>query len=119
MRSMKSIMRIYGSFLLALVFMITGQGMAIARAQIFDANGEIIICTGTGVQTVAIDMDGNEIQQRTLCPDCVISDDYTDVAGVADPVPHQSLGIIASLSPKIVRPSKSLYRLKARGPPLG
>ena len=36
------------------------------------AVGEIVICTGHGPVTIAVDADGQPTQANHLCPDCVV-----------------------------------------------
>jgi len=45
--------------------------MAVSRGHAAAA-GEIVLCTGAGIETVQVDADGNPTQGGHYCPDCVL-----------------------------------------------
>jgi len=55
---------------LALFLAFTSLSLAVVRGQRRPA-GEIVICTGMGLQTVAVDTDGNPVGPSHICPDGV------------------------------------------------
>lgn len=65
-------LRPLATLLFALCFVLTAQAMAVARGQT-SATGEMVICTGAGVVTVAVDADGNPTGPAHICPDCALS----------------------------------------------
>lgn len=64
---------------LALLIAVTSQQMAMARGVMYDAAGQVVLCTGQGTQTVTVDHSGNPIEVVHICPDCAL----TLVAAVA------------------------------------
>ncbi len=58
---------------LALLIALTSVSMALARGQMRDASGTIILCTGTGLVSVQVDSDGRPIGPMPICPDCALS----------------------------------------------
>lgn len=58
--------------LLALLIAATSLTMAAARGQTRIA-GEVVICTGAGVTTVAVDADSQPVGPAHLCPDMVLA----------------------------------------------
>ena len=55
---------------LALTLVLTSSAMAVARIKT-DSVGNIIICTGKGPMSVAVDADGQPIGPTHICPDCL------------------------------------------------
>lgn len=68
---MKSLLRIYLALSLALMLVLTGQGMAIARGA-SDPAGQMVLCTGTGPLSVYVDENGNPTGPPVFCPDCAL-----------------------------------------------
>ena len=103
---------------LALLIAVTSQHMALARGMSTDVAGQVILCTGQGVTTVAVDAQGNPVGPVHICPDCALS--FMDTVAssvVVDPlvVHMQTLGqtFVAALQNPSV-----LILVNARGPPL-
>ncbi|WP_371037499.1 MULTISPECIES: hypothetical protein [unclassified Rhodosalinus] len=65
-------LRPLAALLLALCVVLTAQAMALARGQ-SSAAGEMVICTGAGLVTVAVDAEGNPAGPAHICPDCALS----------------------------------------------
>jgi hypothetical protein len=64
---------------------LTSQTMAVARGQAA-ATGQVVLCTGAGIQTISIDAEGNPTQGGHLCPDCVLYTwDFAPLTGPAVP----------------------------------
>jgi hypothetical protein len=58
------------ALLLALTLVVTAQAAAVARAQNPPA-GAMVICTGGGLVTVALDAEGNPTGPAHVCPDAI------------------------------------------------
>ena len=113
---MKPILRTYAGFVLTLMLAFTSQSMAVARGMP-SAAGEIILCTGAGIVSVAVDENGQPVERPHICPDCAMS----LFAFVADePVlPLRPLGSVEKLSPIQASLAASAEKIPAtaRGPP--
>ncbi|RDC75471.1 hypothetical protein DLJ49_01625 [Rhodovulum sp. 12E13] len=72
--------------------------------------GAIVICTGEGVVTVLVDAEGQPVERRVLCPDCVLS--LLACAGVP---PGALPATLPRLAPLPLRPAAQV----ATGRPLG
>lgn len=55
---------------LCLLLALTGQSLAVARGAAQPV-GEIVLCTGTGPVSVAVDAEGQPVATPHLCPDCL------------------------------------------------
>lgn len=60
------------SLLLVLVVILTSQQLALARGQALAA-GEMVLCVGGGMMTVAVDAQGRPVGPAHVCPDGVMS----------------------------------------------
>ena len=58
---------------LAVLIAITSQQMAVARGAMQQAAGQVVLCTGQGVQTVILDRQGQPIDVAHICPDCALT----------------------------------------------
>ena len=58
---------------LAFLIAVTSQQMAVARGAMMDAAGQVVLCTGHGVQTVTIGRNGDPIKVVHICPDCALT----------------------------------------------
>lgn len=56
---------------LALVLMVTGQSMAVARGA-SAATGQMVLCIGSGSITVYTDDEGQPTSAPYICPDCAL-----------------------------------------------
>ena len=103
---------------LALLIAVTSQQMAVARGMMMDAAGQVVLCTGQGVQTVTLDHQGDPMETVHICPDCAMTFAASLDAPIAlqTPVTHmQSLGQtpVCDLQIGLVPNAAN-----ARGPPL-
>jgi len=60
------------SVLLALLVAVTAIHVGSLRGQA-KAAGSIVLCTGTGPVSIAVDADGQPVGPAHVCPDCVLS----------------------------------------------
>ena len=58
------------AFVLAATLALAGMTWAMARGHA-PAVGEAVICTGTGMITIALDAEGNPTGDTHPCPDCI------------------------------------------------
>lgn len=58
---------------MALVMVLTSVATAMGQMRAA-AIGEMVLCTGHGPRIVQVDAEGQPVQARTTCPDCVLSD---------------------------------------------
>ena len=113
---MHSGFRTYLALFLALMLVLTGQSMAIARGASGPA-GEMVLCTGTGPVSVYVDENGAPTAPPQYCPDCALTL-LVDMPA-PDPVLLTLTVRPADLSvrtPAFTRLS-SLLRATARAPP--
>lgn len=91
-----------------------GQALAMSRG-----GTTIVICTGYGVMTIALDERGNPVGPVHLCPDCL--------AGMTTYLPASPVVIVPIVlaSERVVLPAQvaqprpaSVLVTRARGPPL-
>lgn len=69
---MKTVLRAYVGFALALSVALASISHAQARNQAHGAT-TMVICTGYGLVRIIMDVDGNPVEQTLPCPDCVLS----------------------------------------------
>ncbi|MCV6825215.1 MULTISPECIES: hypothetical protein [Halocynthiibacter] len=58
------------AFALVALIGLTNVAMAVGQMRA-DASGEMVLCVGNGHITVQVDADGQPIQQKTVCPECM------------------------------------------------
>jgi hypothetical protein len=101
---------------LALILTLTSGTLAMARGQAMAA-GEIVICSGGAVVTVAVDAEGKPTGPAHICPDCAL----TLFAAAAPPAAILMLAETASalVLPATQHPALAPHILAAtaRGPP--
>lgn len=98
------------------ILALTSVTMAVARGHA-PAVGQVVICSGYGIVTIAVDADGNPTEAVQPCPDCVAGQsalpaaDFSDGprARVAPRVLPFARGLVRGAQPALVPP--------ARGPP--
>ncbi|MCA8878950.1 MAG: hypothetical protein KDA73_03130 [Rhodobacteraceae bacterium] len=101
---------------LALSIALTGVAVGVVRGQVQVA-GQIVLCTGNGPVSVAVDAKGKPVGPPRLCPDCAPA----LLAGVSFvpelPVPPDSHGtaVASTLPDRAAGPVRLAAR--ARGPP--
>ncbi len=103
---------------LALLIAVTSQQMATARGMAYDANGQVILCTGQGPITVTVNTQGEPMGVVHICPDCALS----LVAVFATP-PSVPARVVHSKTLSQTSDTASLIKIRAeppnaRGPPL-
>lgn len=103
--------------ILALLIAVTSTSMAVARGQMYDATGAIVLCTGTGPITVLVDHGGQPVEQAPICPDCAFS--LLEYVAATDeislPIPSE---FVAYFEFEITNwLGHSLSRARVRGPP--
>jgi hypothetical protein len=104
------------SLFLVLVVVVTSQQLALARGQA-TAAGEMVLCVGGGMMTVAVDASGKPVGPAHVCPDGVLS-----FAGTALPpviLPQTGTVTVADLPPGAAQ-NGTVARVAspiARGPP--
>ncbi len=103
--------------MLALFIAVTSTSMAVARGQMYDATGAIVLCTGTGPMTVLVDHEGQPVEQAPICPDCAFS--FLDFV-----VSSSEVQLLSSSEYEISlgfetsdRPGRSVAQARVRGPP--
>jgi hypothetical protein len=69
---MKALRHPLAGVLLALMLVLTGQSMAIARGTP-GPSGELVLCTGSGPITILVDENGQPVGQAHICPDCAFA----------------------------------------------
>jgi hypothetical protein len=101
---------------LALLLAVTSVSLAVARGQAPPA-GEIVICTGLGLQSVAVDAQGRPVSRPHICPDGVAA-----IAALALPFP--ALELLAPERRAVLRLRRGLVcegrdapPVRSRGPP--
>lgn len=111
-------LRKYISAVLALILTVSSLQMAIARHALMPVD-HMVICSGEGAYTIAIDAQGNPTGEVHYCPECIAS----ALTAIETTAPDLAVPAATSLTLEI--PAKSLqvvqaasYCHQARGPPL-
>ncbi len=104
------------SLFLALVVVLTSQQLALARGQAM-ASGEMVLCVGGGLLTVAVDASGNPVGPAHVCPDGVMSFAGTDLPPVI--LPQTGTVTVADLPQGVAQNGTAALVASpiARGPP--
>ncbi|SMX32013.1 hypothetical protein [Actibacterium lipolyticum] len=102
--------------LLALTLSLASVTLASARGQA-PVSGEIVICSGLGLQTITIDADGNPVGSPHICPDGVAS--FVSIDVIPPVLPQQPSVVGKRLVPlqALVRAGEQSLRATARAPP--
>lgn len=105
------------AILFAAVLAATSLTMAVARGQMRVA-GEIILCTGDGPMTVAVNERGEPVGPVLICPDMALG----LLAAVSAPMPQSSRpeGVTRMQAPAdLARPASQAAPMpRSRGPPI-
>lgn len=101
---------------LALVLVATSLSLAAARGQPMPA-GEIVICSGMGLQTISVDAEGNPVGAAHICPDGIAA-----LAALALPEPgpeprQVSERFLLTCRVALQAPGRTWERPRSRGPP--
>lgn len=113
---MTRVTRPFAGILLALVLVLTGQSMAMARGAPGPA-GEMVICTGQGIVSITVDENGDPVGPPHICPDCALSLFAAIGAAQAGAIPPATR-LVAVLVPDLVTYlAQADVAAQARGPP--
>lgn len=117
MDMIRTLARISAAILLAAILTATSLSMAVARGQTRIA-GEIVICTGYGIATIAVDVNGNPIGPAHICPDMVLG--LMAALDAAPPVLMRPEGDVRRVDAPEPRggTSHAVPHARARGPPV-
>lgn len=111
-------MRCISVLLLSLLLLVTAQSSAFARGRMIVAD-QFVICSGQTLRVVNVDVRGNEVSVREVCPDCVqisaASIPDTPEVGFDAEVWHVK---VVDVRPLAVSKAAS-KRNRTRGPPSG
>ena len=114
---MTQFLRALSGAILVVVLALTSLTMATARGQARMAE-QVVICSGYGMVTIALDPEGRPAGPLQICPDCTLSLFVAD--GVAVPVSGFAAGQGRRQDhPALVGlvPGQRPAALRARGPP--
>ncbi len=101
---------------LCLFLALTSQSMAVARGAAQPV-GHIVLCTGTGPVSVAVDATGQPTGTPHICPDCMLG-----LFGEAPAAPDATHRAKATAAPRLAEPARHPTRSQfpaftARAPP--
>jgi len=106
------------SLLLAILIALTSVTMAVARGQMRDATGTMVLCTGAGAVTVQVDANGEPVGPAHICPDCAIGAFDTLDVRFDMPAPFAvAVSVVYAESDQYWHATRAI-RERARGPPL-
>ncbi|ALG91744.1 MAG: hypothetical protein CL814_04835 [Confluentimicrobium sp.] len=103
--------------LLALMLSLTSFTLAAARGQA-PAAGEMVICSGLGLQTITVDADGNPVGPPHICPDGVAAFISVTTSPPVLPLRRLADGEYLSLPAALTLPGRARLSAMARGPPV-
>ena len=63
-------MKRISALLLSLLLLVTAQSSAFAHGRMIVAD-QFVVCSGQTLRVVNVDLHGNEVSIREVCPDCV------------------------------------------------
>lgn len=101
---------------LSLALALTSLSLAVARGQ-GAASGEIVICTGFGLQTIAVDAQGNPTGPAHVCPDGVAALASLAVLPPVLPARPAAARLRRSRHRAPVRRGRAPVAARARAPP--
>lgn len=101
---------------LALTLLLTAETMAMARGAPV-AVGEMVLCTGDGVITVATDAEGNPVAPAHVCPDCLPFFGALHGQRPADGPILTLAPADLTANPARMTPAASILTARARAPP--
>ncbi len=106
----------YLAGLLALVLVLTGQSMAIARGAGMP-DGSMQICTGSGPVMIYVDDNGQPVAPPHLCPDAALG--FFDTVALPPIIPLRPLGFVVDGFELVQDGPVALWTMAAtaRGPP--
>lgn len=101
---------------LAMMLALTSLTLAVARGQA-PAVGEVVICTGMGLQVLHLDAEGNPVGAPHVCPDGIASFIAADAPMPVMPLRRLSTGERLTILTGIAQADLHRSRATARGPP--
>ena len=112
-------LRILFSLLLGCVIVTSSVTVAVARGQTATSR-QVVICTGLGVTTLAVDADGRPLGPLHPCPDCLGS---LMTAALAEAFTPPAAPVTRGLALRLPMPGQAAalarFSANARGPPAG
>ncbi len=114
---MRGSFRRFAGLVLALAVALTSVTMALARGQMRDAAGSVIICSGAGVVSIQLDADGNPVGPVHVCPDCALGALAWIELGAALPQPDPAEYRLSFVIDAVSRTGLARSEPRARGPP--
>ncbi len=106
------------TILLALLIAVTSQQMAVARGMMMNAAGQVVICTGHGVQTITIDHQGDPIEVVHICPDCALTLAALAQAPTTAPAPVIHMQVLGQTPVRDLQIPSVPTSAQPRGPPV-
>lgn len=114
---MRSRFRSLAGLSLAILIALGSVTMSLARGQMRDAAGSIVLCTGSGPVSVAIGADGEPVGLMPICPDCAFGLFEAPGAEATSPaLARTATQACFGAERKHWRPSGIVFH-RARGPP--
>lgn len=102
---------------LSVLIALTSVTMSLARGQMRDTTGSMVLCTGTGPVSVQLDANGQPIGPIHVCPDCAIGALFS-VNDIIDWSLPNSAEVALEFDTGVVEwPTDGLSHHRARGPP--
>lgn len=111
-------LRKYASAFLALILTVSSLQMAIARHALMPVD-HMVICSGEGAYTIALDAEGNPTDEVHYCPECIAS----ALTAIEASAPEQAQPAATTLTLEAPAQSLPVPQVawtcpQARGPPL-
>lgn len=114
--AMKTLLRTYLAIMLALMLVLTGQSMAVARGSAGPA-GQMTLCTGAGPVMVYVDENGAPTGPPVICPEFALS----LLMAIAMPdmmaLPRRATPAVRPIRSASLQGVRSRQRATARAPP--
>jgi len=115
---MNSMLRKFTSVILALILSIGSLQMAVARTAPMPVD-EMVICSGEGAYTIAVDAEGNPTEEVHYCPECAsVTFAAIDVSAPDLPIPAVATLMLETPAPSLPVIQAACNCPQARGPPL-
>jgi len=105
------------SLFLAVLIGFTSVTMSLARGQMRDAAGSIVLCSSTGPIAIVVDADGQPIGPMPICPDCALGGLDAIELNIAYPATFGIETATTFDSEQIFWHSQHSVPNRARGPP--
>ncbi len=79
---------------------------------------DMVICTGNGMITISMDGNGDPVETRETCPDCIMTLAVPVPSSVALPQIASSVHTVQWTAPSSSWTQRNTLSATARGPPL-